>query len=145
MGIDNAFDISVSAINAERMHMELIASNIANINTTRSVGGGPYKRKSLSYAEVPLSFSEELDFASDRLESKSGGVAAKIYEDKYSPIQRVYNPGHPDADENGYVSLPNVSLSTEMADLVYSSKLYEANISVFNATKKMAQETMQIQ
>lgn len=145
MGLDNAFQISVSGINAERLHMELIASNIANINTTRSVEGGPYRRKTLSYSEIPLTFNEVLDMEQQHLEMKSGGVSVSVYEDKSTPLEKVYNPGHPDADEKGYLSLPNVSLSTEMADLIYASKLYEANISIFNATKKMAQEDLQIQ
>ncbi len=143
MGLMQAFDISVSAIEAERLHMEIIASNLANINSTRSIAGGPYKRRIPIFEETPLTFGEELTRAEARL-SPGGVKVAEIVEDT-SPHPKVYNPGHPDADAQGFVSLPNVSLSKEMVDLVYVSKLYDANITVYNATKKMAQDTLQIQ
>jgi len=147
MGLDNAFDISISGINAERLHMELIASNIANISTTKTADGGVYRRKVLSYTEKPVTFQDVLSKAEGEIEKRSygGGVTAKVTEDTFNPLQKIYNPGHPDADENGFVTLPNVSLSTEMTDLVYTSRLYEANITAFNATKKMGQEALQIQ
>lgn len=140
--LNRAMDISVSAINAERLHMELISSNIANINTTRTLTGGPYRRRVAVFAEKPLSFAQELAAAQQKL--KTGGVELDAVEDN-STFQKVYNPGHPDADAFGFVSLPNVNLATEMVDLVSSSKFYEANITVYNATKKMMQDTLQIQ
>jgi len=141
MSIDDAFDISVSAINAKRLQMEIISSNLANIDSTRSVDGGPYSRRVPIFAERPLSFDEELD----RAQKKAGGgvEVVAVVEDK-TPFQKIYNPGHPDADDEGFVSLPNVSMSKEMVDLVYASKIYEANITAFNITKKMAQDTLQI-
>ena len=146
MGLMNAFNISSSAIQAERLHMEVIASNIANINTTRTSDGTPYVRKTLLYSEVPMpSFSTELERAQSRLESPLGGVAVHVAEDRSSAMPKVYSPGHPDADENGYITLPNVSLPVEMADMVYVSKLYEANVTALNATKKMESDTLQIQ
>ncbi len=145
MSINRAMDISVSGILAEKAHRELIASNMANINTTRTQDGGVYKRKVAVYAESPLSFESQLSRAQKKLSGGPGGVLVKVVDDKASPMQKVYNPGHPDADVNGYVSLPNVSLATEMTDLIYSSKLYEANITVFNAAKKMGQDALQIQ
>jgi len=140
--LNRALDISVSAINAERLHMELISSNIANINTTRTLTGGPYQRKVAVFTERPLSFAAELAVAQQKL--KTGGVEIKVMEDN-SPFQKVYKPGHPDADAFGFVKLPNVNLATEMVDLVSASRLYEANITVYNATKKMMQDTLQIQ
>lgn len=146
MSLINAFNIAHSAIQAERQHMEVIASNIANINTTRTSDGTPYVRKALVYSEVPMpSFSNELELAQSRLENPLGGVATRVTEDRSSAMPKVYNPGHPDADENGYVTLPNVSLPVEMADMVYVSKLYEANIAVLNTTRKMGSDTLQIQ
>ncbi|MEK7376507.1 MAG: flagellar basal body rod protein FlgC [Candidatus Margulisiibacteriota bacterium] len=145
MSLSSALDISVSGIMAEKTHMELIASNTANINTTKSVGGGAYKRKIAVYTETPISFQDQLSSAQAKLAKKPGGVFVSIVDDASSPAQKVYNPGHPDADLNGYVSLPNVSLATEMTDLVYSNQLYGANITVFNATKKMGQDALQIQ
>ncbi len=145
MGLNNAMDISVSGINAERNHMEMISSNIANIDTTKTSDGGTYKRKIAVYYEKPLSFGTELEKAQRKIEGLSGGVDVKAVDDNTTPMQRVYNPSHPDADENGYVTLPNVSIATEMTDLVYTSKVYEANVNMFNATKKMIQDTLQIQ
>ncbi len=144
MGLSRALDISTSGIMAERQHMELIASNIANINSTKTVDGTAYKRKMQVYHEKPLVFSDELDKASNRLE-KSAGVEFKVVEDNSSKLQRIYNPSHPDADKDGFVTMPNVSLATEMTDLVYAGKLYEANITVFNATKKMNTDILQLQ
>lgn len=140
MGLDNAMDISVSAIAAQRLHMEIIASNLANVNTTRTFLGGPYRRKVPIFAEKPLVFTEELKRAKAKI--SGGGVEVVGMAEDETPFQRVYNPGHPDADPQGFVYLPNVDLSKEMVDLIYTSKLYEANITVFNTAKKMAQDTM---
>ena len=140
MGLNRAMDISVSGIEAQRITMELIASNLANINTTRTVYGGPYRRRIPVLTEKPITFAEELAKAEHKL--YGGGVeVAEVIEDA-SPFPRVYKPGHPDADAQGFVSLPNVNLSDEMVDMVYISRLYEANITAFNATKKMMQDTL---
>ena len=144
MGINSSFDISTSGINAERMHMELIASNLANINSTKTADGGDYHRKIAVYSENEVPFSEFLEKEQMKKAGTPGGVNLEVMDDS-SPMQRVYNPGHPDADEKGYVAMPNVSMAKEMADLVYTSKMYEANITVFNATKKMVQDTLQLQ
>lgn len=141
--LNRAMDISVSAINAERKHMELISSNIANVNTTRSITGGPYRRRIPVYEEQDVSFQKTLEKAQSKL--SGGGVKiADVVEDT-SPFNKVYNPQHPDADAQGFVNLPNVDLNKEMVDLVYTSKLYESNITAYNATKKMMQDTLQIQ
>jgi len=142
MGLDQALNISVSAINANRTHMEIISSNLANINTTRTVQGGPYRRKIPVFNEKPLEFSEALSSAEGKL---SGGIEVSEIVDDPTPFQKVFNPGHPDADSDGFVSLPNVSMAKEMVDMVYVTKAYEANITAYNATKKMEQETLQIQ
>lgn len=142
MGLNRAMDISVSGIEAQRITMELIASNLANINTTRTVYGGPYRKRIPVMSEKSLSFAEELTRAEHKL--YGGGVeVADVVEDS-APFPKVYKPGHPDADAQGFVSLPNVNLSEEMVDLVYVSRLYEANITAFNATKKMMQDTLQL-
>jgi flagellar basal-body rod protein FlgC len=142
MGLNQASDISVDGINANRIFMEVISSNLANINTTRTVAGGPYRRKVPVFSEKQLTFTEALSKAQRKI---SGGVdVVEIAEDP-TPFQKVYNPGHPDADVNGFVSLPNVSMSKEMADMVLASKMYEANITAFNATKSMNQQSLSIQ
>ena len=145
MSLNNAFDISTSGVAAERLHMEIIASNLANMNTTRTSAGGSYSRKMMVYYEKPMTFAESLSNAQKKIQTKGGGVEYSVVDDNAAKYQKVYNPGHPDADESGFVTLPNVSLANEMTDLVYASKLYEANIAVFNATKKMAQDTITIQ
>jgi flagellar basal-body rod protein FlgC len=142
MGLDQALDISISAVNANRIHMEIISSNLANINTTRTLLGGPYRRKIPVFSEKPLEFSQALTAAEKNL---SGGIeVSEIVEDQ-TPLQKVFNPGHPDADSEGFVSLPNVSMAKEMVDMVYVQKVYEANITAYNATKKMEQDTLSIQ
>ena len=145
MGFDRALEISVSAVEAQRRTMELISSNIANINTTRTIFGGPYRRKIAVLGEKPLNFDEELSRAELGLRGTNGGVEVVDVVEDQTPSTKVYNPGHPDADAQGYVAMPNVNLSTEMIDMMYNSRLYEANINAFNATKKMMQDTLQIQ
>ncbi len=142
MGLDQALDISVSAINTNRIYMEMISSNLANINTTRTAQGGPYRRKIPVLSEKPLQFSESLSAAEQKL---SGGIEIKEIVEDPTPFQKVFNPGHPDADKEGFVSLPNVSLAKEMVDMVYVEKVYEANITAFETTKSMAKETISIQ
>lgn len=142
MGLDQAMDISVSAINANRIHMEIISSNLANINTTRTEQGGPYRRKIPIFGEKPLEFSETLSKAEKNL---SGGIEIKEIVEDQTPFQKVFNPGHPDADSQGFVALPNVSMAKEMVDMVYVEKVYEANITAYNATKKMETDTLSIQ
>ncbi len=142
MGLDQAMDISVSAVNANRIHMEIISSNLANINTTRTEQGGPYRRKIPVFAEKPLEFPDTLTAAEKKL---SGGIEVMEIAEDPTPFQKVFNPGHPDADSQGFVALPNISMAKEMVDMVYVSKVYEANITAYNATKKMATDTLTIQ
>lgn len=146
MALNQSLEISLSAISAERQRMELISSNIANVNTTRSIDGGPYKRKIAVLEENLLSFGDELKIAENKMSKNGlgGVVISEIVEDK-SPMQKVYNPSHPDADKDGYVQLPNVSLSKEMVDMVEASRLYEANVTAYNIAKKMVQDTLSIQ
>src|SRR3989338_7350002 len=145
MGLNEALDISVSGIEAQRRTMELIASNLANVNTTRTIYGGPYRRLIAVLSEKPLSFDEELSKANLKLFGESGGGEVLDVVFDQTPFQKVYNPGHPDADAQGFVAMPNVNLSTEMVDMIYVSKLYEANITAFNATRKMMQDTLTMQ
>ena len=142
MGLNRAMDISISGIEAQRVTLELIASNLANINTTRTIYGGPYRRRVPIIAEKQLSFAEELSKAEGKL--VGGGVEVLDVVQDTSPFQKVYKPGHPDADAQGFVSLPNVDLSTEMVDMMYTQRLHEANITAFNASKKMMQDTLQL-
>ena len=144
MGLNQAMEISVTGIQAQRLTMELIASNLANINTTRTIYGGPYRRRFAVLSEKPLSFADELARAEQGLFAKGGGVEVLDVVEDSAPFQRVYKPGHPDADAQGFVELPNVKLSEEMVDLVATQRYHEANITAFNATKKMMQDAMQL-
>lgn len=146
MGLDRSLEISVSGIEAQRMTMELIASNLANINTTDTIDGGPYRRRVAILSEEPLpSFATELSAAENRLERRGGGVRISDVIEDSTPFPKVYKPSHPDADAQGFVSLPNVNYATEMTDMVLTQRLFEANVTAFNATKKMMQDTLQLQ
>jgi len=146
MGLDRSLEISVSGIEAQRMTMELIASNLANINTTDTIDGGPYRRRVAILSEEPLpSFATELAAAENRLERRGGGVRISDVVEDSTPFPKVYKPSHPDADAQGFVSLPNVNYAAEMTDMVLTQRLFEANVTAFNATKKMMQDTLQLQ
>ncbi len=144
MGLSSSFDIAASGMLAQRQNVELISQNIANASSTGSINGQPYQRQYAVFSEVPLSFAKVLEKNEMGL-AKTGGVNVTVVKDASPSSQRVFDPGHPDADENGYVSYPNVSMAKEMTDLVYASKLYEANITVMTAIKKMSSDTLQLQ
>ncbi len=145
MSINEAMDISVTGIEAQQRVMELIASNLANINTTHTIYGGPYRRRVALLSEKPLTFADELARAEGKYQFGPGGVeVSQVVEDK-TPFPKVYKPGHPDANPEGFVDLPNVNLSDEMVDLIYAQHVNEANITAYNASKKMVQDTLQIQ
>lgn len=144
MSLNRSLEISLSAVEAERKRMEVISSNIANVNTTRSLDGGPYRRKIAILSEKPLSFDEELYLAEGKIEHLSGGIRVSQIVEDTTPMQKVYNPSHPDADKDGNVQMPNVNLSKEMVDMIESSRMYEMNVTAYNIAKKMAQDTLQI-
>ncbi len=144
MALEDCLDISVSGIEAQRFNMELISSNLANMNSTHTVTGGPYRRKIGVFSETPLSFNQILERSQAKLSLNGGGVKIKDVVEDFTPPQKVYDPGNPDADAHGYVHIPNVSLSQEMVDMIATSKLYDANITTFNTTKKMMLDTLQL-
>ena len=135
--------VSSSALTAERTRMNLIANNLANASSTRTTEGGPYKRQDAVFSAVPpqQSFAGTLN----RLNSRPGGgvEVSQIVEDS-SPPRLEYNPTHPDADPQGYVSLPNVNYVEEMADMITASRAYEANVTATQAAKNMALKTLEI-
>ncbi|ALB44539.1 flagellar basal-body rod protein FlgC [Clostridium beijerinckii] len=132
----NAFtsmQISATGLSAERLRMDTITSNMANASTTRSADGkGPYVRK------VAV-FQEALDANKDM-----AGVKAVKIENDPSPLRKVYDPTHPDADSNGYVTMPNVNVLNEMADMMVATRSYEANVDTFNALKSMFSKALEI-
>ncbi len=128
MRIFRSFAISASALTAERLRLSVIATNIANAETTRTPQGGPYRRK-----EVVFQPRED------------GGVeVAGIKEDTTTPSRLVYDPGHPDANEQGFVEYPNVLVVNEMVDLLAATRAYEANVAAINATKSMLTSSLNI-
>ena len=133
MGMFDAFAISGSGMTAERLRMDVIASNLANADSTKGADGQPYRRRMVVLQAGSPSFDQVL----------SGVKVAGIVEDQ-SPLRRVYDPSHPDADAQGYVTLPNVNPVTEMVDLITSSRGYEANVTAMNAAKQMFSKTFDI-
>ena len=146
----DAFDISASALTAERMRMDVTAENLANAQTTRTANGGPYRRKEVVLQEVPQvgGFAGSLKAAmgagsSDRVGGASSVEVAGVVEDS-SPNKMVYDPGHPDANAQGYVAMPNVDSVTEMVDLISSSRAYEANVTALQSAKTMFTKTLDL-
>jgi flagellar basal-body rod protein FlgC len=134
MGLFDSLRISASGMTAERLRMDVIAENLANANTTRGVDGGPYQRK-----QVVLSQNGGGTFE----DALNGVEVAGVVADP-APPRRVYDPGHPDADDTGYVELPNLSPVTEMVDLITASRGYEADVQAMNAARQMFQKTLDI-
>ena len=145
MGYLSAFDISASALTAQRLRMDIISQNIANINTTKDKNGLPYRRKTVLFEErsSDVPFSEYLSTSSRERLAGNGVRVTKIVEDQ-SDYKRVYEPGHPDADEDGYISMPNVDIVTEMVNMISASRAYEANVTSINASKSMAMKALEI-
>jgi flagellar basal-body rod protein FlgC len=137
-------DTSASGLTAERVRMDVISQNIANVNTTRTSQGGPYRRKLVVLKEIrPDSFESILDKVKGKYSGK-GVEVVQISEDVQTPLRRVYDPGHPDADQNGYVEYPNVNIVSEMVDMISATRAYEANVTAFNASKAMFQKSLEI-
>jgi flagellar basal-body rod protein FlgC len=124
--------------------MDVISRNIANVNTTRTANGTPYRRQVVVFQEgdKQMSFSDYLSDASKSLIG-SGVKVVGITEDK-TAFKSVYDPGHPDADEEGYVKMPNVDVMTEMVNMISSSRAYEANVTAINSAKSMALKALEI-
>ena len=146
MGYFSSLDVSASGLTAQRLRMDTISQNIANINTTRTEDGTPYRRKVTLFEErvaQPGAFGSHL-LAAIQGDSMGLGVrVARILQDD-APFKRVYEPGHPDADEDGYVSLPNVEVITEMVNMISATRSYEANVTSINATKAMCMKALEI-
>jgi flagellar basal-body rod protein FlgC len=137
MGLFDALDASGSALSAERLRMDVTAENLANAQSTRGAdGSGPYKRKEVVLEQAGSSFA-------DSLQAARGVRVAGIVEDS-TPPRRVYDPGHPDADAQGYVTMPNVNTVTEMTDLIGASRAYEANVTAMQTAKSMFARTLDL-
>ena len=136
MDILNTFRISGSALQAQTTRLNTISSNLANVETTSTPEGGPYKKKSVVFQSAPLSFQEQLEGA-------QGVNVTKITEDTKAP-RKVYNPSHPDANKDGYVEMPNISVLEEMVDMMSATRSYQANVTSIKMAKRMAMKALEI-
>ncbi|MCR5691596.1 MAG: flagellar basal body rod protein FlgC [Eubacterium sp.] len=142
MSIFGAMDVSATGMTAQQTRMDTISENIANVNTTRDADGNVYRRKTVVFEEKSYpSFSETLSMANGHI--GRGVKVAEIVEDT-SEGNMVYDPSHPDANEDGYVTYPNVNTVTEMTNMIDATRAYEANVTVLNSTKGMIQQALNI-
>ncbi|HYE67055.1 MAG TPA: flagellar basal body rod protein FlgC [Anaerovoracaceae bacterium] len=139
----SSLNISGSGLTAQKLRMDVISQNIANAEVTRTEDGTPYRRKMVVLSSINggSSFRDALDKAT---KVKTSGVQVQSVIEDQAPLVPVYNPSHPDADEDGYVMLPNVNTAQEMIDMLGASRAYEANITAFNATKSMVLKALEI-
>lgn len=141
MDILNTFRISGSALKAQSTRLDTISSNLANVETTSTPEGGPYKKKSVIFQSTPLTFKEQLE--GKMKDGALGVTVTKITEDK-TPPKKVYNPSHPDAAEDGYVEMPNISVLEEMVDMMSATRSYQANVTSIKMAKRMAMKALEI-
>lgn len=133
--------INTSGLNLERLKLDVISSNIANVNTTRTPDGGPYLKKEVTFEE---SFKRQESYLTGEISNKSFGVRSTGIEENEENTKLVYEPGHPDADANGYVTYPNVDMADEMIDMITTLRAYDANVTAMNASKAMLNKALQI-
>ena len=138
MAMFQSFNISASGMTAERFRTDIIAENIANVNTTSTESGGPYRRKIVTFQAREVTPFSQIYSASKNAAVGNGVKVTSVREDTETDFIKEYDPSNPDADENGYVTYPNVNIVTEMTNLIDASRSYEANATAFNAGKSIA-------
>ncbi|MBU1613783.1 flagellar basal body rod protein FlgC [bacterium] len=167
MGMFTAMNAAGSGLTAERLRMDIISNNIANVNSTRTEEGGPYRRQRAVFTPrkmqtgfsipMPRGINDQLGAqkthkkhipfedaeAGPRDDRFKGVKIVKVDEDP-SPFRMEYQPGHPDADENGYIAMPNVNIVSEMTDMISASRAYEANVSTIKSAKNMFSKALTI-
>jgi len=132
------FEISSSGLYAQRKRLDVIASNLANLETTRTENGGPYRRKMVVMSTKPVEGFDQV------LSSRLEGVEIDDIVEDDAPFMKVYDPGHPDADEQGYVLKPNVDLIVEITNMLVAKRNFEANVTAVRSTKQMALKALEI-
>jgi flagellar basal-body rod protein FlgC len=144
MGIFRSIQATTSGLSAQRVRMDTVSANVANIDTTRTPGGGPYQRHVVRFtsADAAPPFSKLVQRFTGQADT--GVVLTDVSLDTVSPTREAYDPAHPDADADGFVELPNVDLVTEMTDLTSANRSYQANATVLNALKQMALRALDI-
>lgn len=164
-GFFTGLNISASGLRAQRVRQNVIASNLANAETTRTPEGGPYRRQQVILEADPVEFDQFLVEEQDKIkgsntqeghmkipqpewkvgqENIGSGVKVAEIRDDERPLRMVYNPDHPDADEKGYVAMPNVNVVEEMVDMITATRAYEANATAFGSTKAMLQKALEL-
>jgi flagellar basal-body rod protein FlgC len=142
MSAFSGMNISASGMTAQRLRMDIISQNIANVNTTRDENGNPYRRKAVVFSEKDATPFQEV-FLRTAGVMGNGVKVTRIIEDNKA-MRKVFDPNHPDADVDGYVTYPNVNVVQEMTDLIDATRSYEANVTAFNATKNMALKGLEV-
>jgi|SRR5690625_1556256 len=149
MGIFHSFNTSASGLTAQRFRMDIVSANIANAQTTRAVMNEdgtyePYRRKMVTFVPKKENFGAMLQRARNSYQKAGTGVAVQRVVNDETPFKQIYNPIHPDANEQGYVQLPNVDPLKEMVDLMSATRSYEANVTSLNASKLLLQKALEI-
>lgn len=145
MAFMNSMSIVGSGMTAQQLRLDIIAENITNLNTTRTEAGGPYRRKLVVMEEQPLSpFRTILQERLNGVRGQGGGVRVTEIAEDDTPFKMVYDPTHPDANEDGYVELPNVDVVMEMADAMAANQALSADITAFNVLKTVAAKGLEI-
>ncbi len=143
MDLLTAMKISATGLTAQRARMNVVSSNLANIQTTRTLEGGPYRAKSIVFESKPV--QEDFRAAlNDKLNDYAQGVEVVGVVEDDEHFKEVYDPSHPDADESGIVRMPNVNVMEEMVDMMSATRSYEANVTAINTAKSMAMKTLEI-
>jgi flagellar basal-body rod protein FlgC len=141
LGLYDSIEVSASGLSAQRLAMDVIANNLANVNTTRTPQGGPFKRQLVVFAQKQEATSS--DSIDGPAASQAGVEAVGIINDT-SPDKLVYDPTHPDSDPQGYVHMPNIEVVKEMVDMMAASRAYEANVTAISESRTIGTATMGI-
>ena len=141
MSLFSGIDISASGLTAQRLRMDVVSNNIANVNTTRTEEGGPYRKKMPVFKSR---LQQEMNNIANENQNIGNGVKVSQIRESSQPPKLVYKPNHPDADENGYVQMPNINIVSEMTDMISASRAYEANVTAVNTSKQMVKSALQI-
>jgi flagellar basal-body rod protein FlgC len=141
MGLFSVMSLGASGLKAQRVRMEVISSNLANLQTTKTSKGGPYRRRVVQFESAPVTndFASIMDQQRKLYEVRVKGVK----EDNREP-NWIYDPAHPDANEEGYVGMPNINMVEEMVNMMSASRSYEANLTSINAAKEMAKKALEL-
>jgi len=143
MDLIQSIDVAASGMTAQRVRLNVISMNLANANTTRTADGGPYRKKTAIFESTPIGGSFEARLR-DALEDEIYGVRVTRIAPVAGDLKKIFSPSHPDADEKGYVYLPNVNLVQEMVQMLNANRAYEANASAITTAKEMALKALDI-